>query len=206
MVFSKIFSNGFYRLMEFSEATQHVVEMTIIYIIHLLKVYFELIYRHIFRSILHNLEYLDHIILSFLFLCKVNVVMGIVEVYQFKSLVIWIYLQKLHLLFVPTLDTLRVQIGTIVSFKTITMQLDSHSIFLTFLGKQVPKMYFIGDMFKHFSGLWEQELSAIIGFCDSRIVVGGGGAVSFFAFEVGLRVFGSVHTNEMTYTFALILL
>jgi len=43
-------------------------------------------------------------------------------------------------------------------------------------------MYFIGDMFKHFSGLWEQELGAIIGFCDSGMVVGGGGAVGFFAF------------------------
>jgi len=62
------------------------------------------------------------------------------------------------------------------------MQLNSHSIFFTLLSQQIPKMYFIGDMFKYFSGLWEQELGAIIGFCDSGMVVGGGGAVGFFAF------------------------
>jgi len=66
--------------MEFSEAAEHVVEMTVIDVIHLLEVYFELINRHIFRSILHDLKYLDHIILSFLFLGIVSVIVRIVEV------------------------------------------------------------------------------------------------------------------------------
>ena len=58
-------------------------------------------------------------------------------------------------------------------------------------------MYFIGDMFKHFSGLWEQKLSTIIRFCDSRMMVGGSGAVGFLAFLVGLSVFGSVHSASI---------
>jgi len=80
IVFSKIFSDRFDWLMEFSEAAEHVVEMTVIDVIHLLEVYFELINRHIFRSILHDLKYLDHIILSFLFLGIVSVIVRIVEV------------------------------------------------------------------------------------------------------------------------------
>lgn len=62
-------------------------------------------------------------------------------------------------------------------------------------------MYFIGDMLKHFSGLWEQELGAIIGFCDSRMVVGGSGATGLLAFLVGLRVFGSDHIDASIYQF-----
>jgi len=83
--------------------------------------YFELIYRHIFRSSLHDLKYLDHIVLPFLFLSEVSVIVGIVEKYQLKSLVTRVHLQKLHLLLMTTLDALRVQIGTIVPFETITM-------------------------------------------------------------------------------------
>lgn len=133
IVFSQILSNGFDRLMKFPKATEHVVEMAIIDVIHLLEMDFELIYGHIFRRILHDLEYLDHIVLPFLFLGVISMVMSIVEVYQLKSLVSWIHLQKFHLLLMATLDALRVQIGSIVSFETITMQLDSYSIFLAFL-------------------------------------------------------------------------
>lgn len=132
-MFSQILSNGFDRLMKFPKATEHVVEMAIIDVIHLLEMDFELIYGHIFRRILHDLEYLDHIVLPFLFLGVISMVMSIVEVYQLKSLVSWIHLQKFHLLLMATLDALRVQIGSIVSFETITMQLDSYSIFLAFL-------------------------------------------------------------------------
>lgn len=117
----EVLGDGVDRLMELSKPAEHVVEVAVIDVILSFEVYFELINRHVLRSILHYLEDLHHVVLSFLFLAVVYVVVSIIKENQLEILNTWIHLQKLHLLFVSALDTLRIQVRTIVPLKAVGM-------------------------------------------------------------------------------------
>lgn len=88
---SKILDNRSDRLMKFPKATEHVIEVAIIDIIYVFKVYFKLINWHILWSILHYLENLEHIVLTFLFFSKVCMIMCIVEEDQLEIFITCIH-------------------------------------------------------------------------------------------------------------------